>query len=384
MQGYRSIISGSLAVLAAVAVAGCASHTPAAQAPAPATTPPPATAATSAPPPAPSTAPLPVKKSAPVRYVVKKGDTLWSIAGHFFSNPWLWPEVWYENHYIDNPHLIYPGDVITLSGGALTISRGGTVVRSTMPFHQLKPSIQRTSLAEAIPTIPYDEISDLLSKPRVMTAEQYAQAPYVLRTVDGQLLAFAPSKVYVRGKKLKGAGDGATYAVVREEKPLYDAHTHDLLGYEVIYLGRGNLVAGGDPATFKLTASTQEIQPGNRLVPVDTGTVPAQFPLLTPHSQVQGQIIDVIGGLGEVGQYQVVVLDRGASNGLKMGDVLRAERTGSRINDRYAQGSMSHQIKLPNEDIGQLVVFRVFKRVSFALVMHATHPVSIGDTVTAP
>lgn len=384
MQGYRSIISGSLAVLAAIAVAGCASHTPATRAPAPATTPPPATAAAPTPPPAPSTAPLPVKKTAPVRYVVKKGDTLWSIAGHFFSNPWLWPEVWYENHYIDNPHLIYPGDVITLSGGALTISRGGTVVRSTTPFHQLKPRIRRTPLSEAIPTIPYDEISDLLSKPRVMTAEQYAQAPYVLRTVDGQLLAFAPNKVYVRGKKLKGAGNGATYAVVRKEKPLYDAHTHHLLGYEVLYLGRGNLVAGGDPATLKLTASTQEIQPGNRLVPVDTGTVPAQFPLLTPNSGVKGEIIDVIGGLGEVGQYQVVVLDRGSSDGLKMGDVLRAERTGSRINDRYAQGSMSHQIKLPNEDIGQLVVFRVFKRVSYALVMQATHPISIGNTVTAP
>jgi len=384
MQGYRSIISGSLAVLATVLVAGCASHPPATSTPAPATAPPPATAAAPAQPPAPNTAPLPVKKTAPVRYVVQKGDTLWSIAAHFFSSPWLWPEVWYENHYIQDPHLIYPGDVITLNGGALTISRGGTVVRSTAPFHQLKPQIQRTSLAQAVPTIPYDEISVLLSKPRVMTAKQYEQAPYVLRTTDGQLLAAAPQRVYVRGEKLRKAGAGASYAVVQKDKPLYDAQTHDLLGYEVLYLGRGNLVSGGDPATLKLTASTREIRAGNRLVPVDTGSVPAQFPLLTPRVQIKGTIIDVIGGLGEVGQYQVVVLDRGSRNQLEMGDVLRVERTGTSINDPYAQDNMNHQVKLPNEGIGQLVIFRIFPRVSFALVMSATRPVGIGDTVTTP
>ncbi|MGH8126992.1 MAG: LysM peptidoglycan-binding domain-containing protein [Gammaproteobacteria bacterium] len=382
MQGYRSIISGSLAVLATVAVAGCASHPPATPAPAPASTPPAATAP--APAPTPSTAPLPVKQTAPVRYVVKPGDTLWSISTQFFSSPWLWPEVWYENHYIQNPHLIYPGDIITLNGGALTISRNGTVVRSTSPFRQLQPQIQHTSLAQAIPTIPYDEISDLLSKPRVMTADQYKQAPYILSTVDGQLLAAAPNSVYVRGKKLQNAGPGDTYAVVNKEKALHDPHTHELLGYEVLYLGRGKLIAGGDPSTLKLTASTQEIHPGNRLVPVDTGAVPAQFPLLTPKTQINGQIIDVVGGLHRVGQYQVVVLDRGSKNQLETGDVLNVERPGTRVHDPYAQSGMSSHVKLPGEQVGEVVVFRVFPRVAFALVMHATRPLGIGDTVTNP
>lgn len=382
MQGYHSIISGSLAVLATVIVAGCASHQPATPATAPATTPPPASSP--APAPKPGTVPLPVKRTAPLRYTVEPGDTLWSISAHFFSSPWLWPEVWYENQYIQNPHLIYPGDVITLSDGALTISRGGTVVRSTAPFRQLKPQIQRTSLAKAIPTIPYDQISDLLSKPRVMTADQYRQAPYVLSTVGGQLLAAAPDSVYVRGKKLRHAGVGSTYAVVNKEKPLYDLHTHQLLGYEVLYLGRGKLTSGGDPATLKLTASTQEIHPGNRLVPVDTGTLSAQFPLLTPKAPINGQIISVVGGLRQVGQYQVVVLDRGSKNQLEIGDVLSAQRTGGHIYDPYTQGNMKHEVKLPNRKIGQLVVFRVFPRVAFALVMHATQPVSIGDTVTKP
>lgn len=384
MQGYRSIVSGSLAILAATLVVGCASHGPAAPAPIPApaktspsmTAPAPATAA--------KTAPLPVKKTAPVRYVVKPGDTLWSISAHFFSSPWQWPEVWYENHYIRNPHLIYPGDVITLSGGALTISRNGTVVRSTLPFRQLKPRIRRTSLAQAVPTIPYDKISDLLSKPRVMTAHQYAQSPYVLQTVRGQLLAAAPDSVYVRGKKLQGAAVGDSYAVVVKQKALHDPHTHNLLGYEVLYLGRGNLVADGDPGTLKLTASTQEIHPGDRLVPIDTGSVPAQFPLLTPKAPINGEIIDVVGGLHQVGQYQVVVLDRGSKNQLEIGDVLNVQRPGTGVDDPYAQGGMSSTVKLPSEQVGELVVFRVFPRAAFALVMHATRPLGVGDRVTNP
>jgi len=382
MQGYRSILSGSITMAATVLLAACASH----KAPPPPAPPPPATTAApaTAPAPAPTTAPLPVKKTAPVRYVVKKGDTLWSISAHFFSNPWLWPEVWYENHYISDPHLIYPGDVITLKGGALTVSRNGTVVKSTLPFRQLKPHITRTPLSKAIPTIPYDEISDLLSKPRVMTAKQYDKAPYVLRSVNGQMLAAAPDSVYVRGTELKDVDIGANFAVVNKEKPLRDPKDDTLLGYEVLYMGRGQVVALGDPATLKLTASTQEITPGNRLVDIDHGTTPAQFPLLTPKSRIDGQIIDVIGGLGEVGQYQVVVLDRGSRDQLEMGDVLGIERTGKRIQDPYAQAKMSHQVMLPDQHIGELVVFRVFDRVSFALVMHATHPVSIGNTVTNP
>ncbi len=382
MQGYRSILSGSIATAATVLLAACASH----KAPPPPAPPPPATtsAPATAPAPAPKTAPLPVKQTAPVRYVVKKGDTLWSISAHFFSSPWLWPEVWYENHYIANPHLIYPGDVITLKGGALTVSRNGTVVKSTLPFHQLKPQITRTPLGKAIPTIPYDEISDLLSKPRVMTAKAYDKAPYILRSVNGQMLAAAPDSVYVRGTGLKDTNTGANFAVVRKEKPLYDPKDRTLLGYEVLYMGHGRITATGDPSILKLTESTQEINPGNRLVKIESGTIPAQFPLLTPKSKINGQIIDVIGGMGQVGQYQVVVLDRGSREHLEMGDVLAIERTGKRVNDPYAQAEMSHEVMLPNQHIGQLVVFRVFDRVSFALVMHATQPVSIGNTVTNP
>jgi len=334
---------------------------------------------------------MPVKKSAPVRYVVKKGDTLWSISRHFFDSPWLWPEVWYENPAIHNPHLIYPGDVITLTnvGGKpeLTVRRGGNIVRTTSPAlreHMLKPKVQRTALAKAVPTIPYDAISSLLSKPRVMSAKDYARAPYVLRPVDGRMLAAAPNPVYVRGIAKSDDDTGNAFAVVRKRKPLHDPKTGKLLGFEVIYLGRGVITATGDPSTLKLQHSTQEISGGDRLVPVDTGVVPAQFPLLTPRTSIKGQVIDVVGGMEQVGQYQVIVLDRGEKAGLKTGDVLAVRKPGNTVDDPYAHGSLSGDVKLPSRRVGEAVVFRTFSEVSFALVMRATQPVRTGYSVTNP
>lgn len=386
MQGFRSLVYGS-AALAAAGLAGCASHAPAPR-PAP---PPPATAPAPATMPAPAPRPLPVSRAAPFRYTVKVGDTLWGISSRFFDSPWLWPEVWYENPWIKNPHLIYPGDVITLTteGGrpVLTVTRGSTIVRTTSPTmreRMLKPRVQRTPIEQAVPTIPYDEIAVLLSKPRVMSASQYDKAPYVLRPVGGRLLAAAPNSVYVRGLKKGENMVGVTFAVVNKKNPLYDPHTHRLLGYEVIYLGRGVVTASGDPATLKLQASTQEITAGNRLVSAETGTVPAQFPLLTPQKKVDGEIIDVIAGLNEVGQYQVVVLDRGGEAGLERGDVLAVMRKGGTVQDPYAHGKLSRDVKLPHQRTGELVVFRVFPEVSYALVMQATQPVRIGNLVTNP
>ncbi len=388
MQGFRALIYGSAAIAAAT-LAGCASRTPSpappppppATAPAPATTPP---AATTPP-------PLPVRHPAPFRYTVKKGDTLWGISQHFFDSPWLWPEVWYENPWIHNPHLIYPGDVITLTtvGGrpVLTIMRGSTVVRSTSPAmkeRMLKPQIVRTPLEQAVPTIPYEEIATLLSKPRVMGASQYHDAAYVLRPIDGRMLAAAPSSIYVRGISPGNDTVGTDFALVRKHKELRDPVTGDVLGYEVLYLGRGIITATGDPSTLKLKASTREIVPGDRLVPIESGVVPAQFPLLTPKSAIKGEIIDVIGGLREVGQYQVVVLDRGSQNGLKTGDVLAVMRPGKRVHDPYARGSLSSSVSLPEQRTGELVVFRTFPRASYALVMRATQPVRIGYHIANP
>ncbi len=384
MQNLRWSVSSLIAV-ATLALAACASPPPPA-APAPAATMS-APAAASAPGPAAQPVPVP-REQAPVRYTVRRGDTLWGISSRFFENPWLWPEIWYENPYIFNPHLIYPGDVITLgyaNGHAtLTISRNGTTVATTIPgTRMLRPQIERTPLDEAVPTIPYDAISALLSKPRVMSATNYATAPYVLRPADDQLLAAAPGLIYARGL---GADDqpGTGYAVVRKENELKDPASGRTLGYDVLYLGQAQVTVSGDPSTLRLQTSTREVRGGDRLVALDTGVVPSQFPLLTPKTRVHAAIIDVIGGLAEVGQYQVVVLDRGTRGGLETGDVLAIYTHGKNVSDPYAHADLSSKVRLPDRRSGELVVFRAFPEISYALVMRALRPIKIGDITTNP
>lgn len=394
MLGYRPPASRLAAIaVAAVALAGCASsrHSCVQQAvPLPAA-PVPSTAGAAT---APATAPMPapVREHAPFRYVVKPGDTLWGISERFLRSPWLWPEIWYENPYIANPHLIYPGDVITLSyengQPVLSISRNGVLVATTsagLRTRFVKPEVQRTPLAHAIPTIPYDEIAALLSKPRVMSAEAYQNAPYVLQPASKeQLVTSAPYSIYARGIPADQDQTGTQFAVVQKVKELTDPSGWCTLGYEVGYLGQATITASGDPTTLKLNSSTQEVAAGDRLVAPETGLVPSQFPLLTPKVVVDADIIDVVGGLGLVGQYQVVVLDRGSQSGLVVGNVLAAYQRGGTVNDARAHGKLSPSVTLPNRRSGELVVFRVFPQVSFALVMSAVRPISINDIATNP
>lgn len=379
------------AVLAAtVTLAACASRPPPAapSAPVPASAP---TANQAAP--ASQSAPQPLaklRKKAPIRYVVKPGDTLWGIASRFFSAPWLWPEIWYENPYIKNPHRIYPGEIIKLSylhGRPVlsVVTQCGTTVKTTAGgTRMLRPCIERTPLGKAVPTIPYDAIAALLSKPRVMDLASYRKAPYVLRPADGEPLAAAPGEVYARGFAPGKSAAGTKYAVVQKTKKLSDPKSGRTLGYEVLYLGLAQVKRGGDPATLDLLKSNRGIEAGNRLVPVESGIVPAQFPLLTPKTTIKADIIDVIGGLSEVGQYQVVVLDRGKHAGLETGDVLALYTHGKSVQDPNARGKLSSSVRLPDRRSGELVVFRSFPNISYGLVMRALRPIRIGNIATNP
>lgn len=331
-----------------------------------------------------------IKKSAPFRYIVEKGDTLWGIATKFLRDPWDWPYIWYENPYIKDPHLIFPGDVITLANlhgqEVMSIYRGGTLVATTskaLSYKMLRPKIQRTSLAQAIPSIPYQDIAPLILKFRVMRSKAYYRTPYVLHIV-GRLIAASPDIVYARGISPKQDKSGATFALVRKVKVLYNPRSHQRLGYEVAYLGRAVVTHAGDPSTLRVTRSVQEIKPGDRLVTVQGGIIPDKIPLLKPRGKIHGQVISVIGGDYRVGQYQSVILDQGSSQGVRIGDVLTTYRHGRWVNDPYAHGKLSDQVRLPRQATGQIIVYRVYPQVSYALVMHAHRSVMIGNTVGNP
>jgi hypothetical protein len=315
----------------------------------------------------------------PTRYTVVRGDTLWDIAGRFLREPWLWPEVWHVNPQIKNPHLIYPGDVISLTYAdgrpLLSLSRGSHNVR-------LSPSVRSTPLDGAIPSIPIDAIHQFLSRPYVVGKQDLDAAPYIVAHGNEHLIGGAGNRIYVRGIGMD-APPGQRFDILRLGDAYKDAESGEVLGYEGLYIGDARLETAGDPATLELVSTAQETLKGDRLIPVAKDTPLTTFFPSAPDRPVHGSIIAVLGGVTQIGQYQVVVLDRGEQDGLEKGTVLAIDERGETIKDAITPNPWD-KIKLPDELAGHLMVFRTFPRVSFALVMDATRAIHVRDHVRNP
>ncbi len=342
---------------------------------------------------APAPAPAPVdtsgmlKPGAPMHYTVKRGDTLWGIASMYLKDPWLWPEVWIINPQIPNPHLIYPGDTLALAFGAdgrpqVSVAQAGAA--------RLEPRLRSTPLETAIPTIPYSAIASFLSRPTVMTAEQIRHAPYVLAFRDRHEIAGSGNEVYVRDLT---AGENARFAVVHVATPLRDPDDGKVVGYEGIYTATALVQHSGDPAKALLIDPARETLRGDRLLSTDSSDTPINFALRAPAGPVRGRIIDVVGGVDLVGQYEVVVINRGKRHGLEPGNVLAVDQAGDVVRDLYRGGgnigstvgtAFASKVRLPDERSGTLLVFKVFDRVSYGLIVGASDTIHVADVVRNP
>lgn len=322
---------------------------------------------------------------APERYVVKKGDTLWDISTMFLKDPWLWPEIWYTNPQIENPHLIYPGDIISIfwrdGRPHLQLTREGEVYQTTLPITRLSPQVRTTPLAAAIPTIPIDAIRPFLSHPRIVDKDEYEALPYVLRSRDGRLLSGASDVVYVRGIE---TGDPLRYHLIRLGDEYVDPETGDTLGFEAVEVGQGIVREHGDPALVFLEASQREALKGDRLVPVGELEFDTNFLPTAPDVQIEGQIIDVVDGVSQIGQYQIVTINRGASAGLDVGDVLAVYQRGDVVKDDIGGGWLGDSVRLPDQRAGTVLVFRVFDEIAYGLVMNATSEIHVLDMLRNP
>ena len=377
------------ALCLAILLAACAS-TPKKPQPAAPAAPPPAAPVSqqAAPPPAPVMQP-----EAPRRYVVKKGDTLWGIASMYLRDPWLWPDIWYANPTVKNPHLIYPGDVLMLGyingRPVLSVERNGQVVNEaaapapapSLPVEKLEPQIRYSPLAEAIPSIPLATIRQFLSNTRVVSKDEFRDAGYLLRSLDGRPAIGVGGEIYARGLKPL---QGDRYDLYRLGGKYVDPGNGDTLGYQATYIGEGQVERWGDPSKVLLIATSQEAYAGDRLLPVTTQQLSQNFMPHDPAKKVAGDIIAVLGGVSQIGQYQVVVLDRGSDTGLDPGTVLGIYRKGEKVADPYSFDGLSGSVKLPEERSGTLMVFRTFPKVSYALVMQARREIHILDVVHNP
>jgi len=327
---------------------------------------------------------IPLAPNAPDSYVVKRGDTLWGIAKVFLRDPWYWPEIWQVNPQVHNPHLIYPGDTLRLvfiDGRPQILLQRGDEAR-------VEPRVRSEPLETAITTIPYATVAAFMSKPSVLDQNQIKNAPYVLATRDLHVVMAEGNTLYARG--FTGPVEsGAHYNVVRVGEKLIDPDDKRLLGYNGIFTGAAHVTRDGPTVSLIMTESALETRAGDKLLPGGVD-VPLDFIPSPPRVQTNGRIIAVSDGVTIIGQYYVVVINRGARDGLAPGNVLAVYDTGPIVDDTDKKGFfntdrfLTKNVQLPSERTGTFMVFKTFDNISYGLIMEATDLIRVGDKIQSP
>jgi hypothetical protein len=319
---------------------------------------------------------IPVAPDAPARYVVQPGDTLWDISSKFLTDPWYWPEIWHINPQVANPHLIYPGDELALTWvdgrPQVTVASGGPM--------RLSPRVRSNPLSESIHSIPYERIAAFMQRPAVLTTDQVEGAPYVAAARDERLISSVGNDVYVR--RLSDGSLGNRYSIYHVGDELRDPDDGDVLGYQGLYAGEGNLTRLGPPATMRVVDSSRETLEGDIVLPVAIEPK-LDFVPRAPGEQVEGRIMSVIDDRTVVADYDVVIINRGASHGLEPGHVLEVWEAGEEVLDKtpYAE---SRKVQLPNERNGLAMIFKAYDRISYGLMWRSDREVRVGDWVRSP
>ncbi len=320
----------------------------------------------------------PMKNGHPDDYTVVRGDTLWDISNTFLNTPWLWPEIWHANPQIENPHLIYPGDVISLvyidGKPRLTVSSRGEASRTI----KLGPKVRSTPMDSVIPSIPLDKINGLLKRSRVVDKpEDLTKAPYVVAAAQERVISGLGDQIYARGDF---DATTAAYGVYRRGELIVDPETGEVLGVMAIDLGAADVKQlQGDVATLTLTRSESEILAGDRLLASEERRLDSTFFPSAPDTQINGEILAISGGISQIGQFDSVLINRGERDGIESGNILAINRSLTVLD-----AEKKHKITLPEHKVGILMVYRTFEKVSFGLILETQEPLLVGDKLENP
>ena len=339
-------------------------------------------------------APVPrINPNAPLSYVVKRGDTLWGIATMYLRDPWDWPEVWYINPNIRNPHLIYPGDKLALAYDGNGRPQIRLVEASAL---RLEPRLRSTPITAAIPTIPYASIAAFLERPTVLTKKEVRQAAHIVAFRNDHVIAGSDHVIYIRGL---GPVEHPRYSVVHISERLRDPDNGHVLGYLGIYTATALISQPvTNPVRAVLIDTARETLLGDKLISSEV-QAPLNLEPRAPATQVNGRVVWIVGDTGVsdlAGQYDIVVLNRGSDAGLEPGNVLEVDTAGEVVHDTYSGyggvlrhlGSMgtslAPRVRLPNERAGTLLVFKTYPKLSFGLIVGASDTIKVGDVVHNP
>ncbi len=315
-----------------------------------------------------------IKPGHPDQYTVKKEDTLWDIASQFLENPGQWPLLWENNTKIENPDLVYAGDTLYFSiiDGKPQLSRHRIA--------DLKPRIRTSSIVESTKIIPTDAISQFLISPKIVDHKELAESPYVIGFAGEHIVAGAGDRIYVKSII---APESLSYTIYREGEVYISPESHEVLGYEAQYVADATIEKAGDPATLSIIKSNREILKGERLMVSDKGELALNYFPHPPEKLISGSIISVLDGVSQIGQHNIVVIDKGLADGLETGHTLDIYQRGKLIADTYSE-EKDKAVRLPDELAGLLMVFRPFERLSYALVIEATQAIHLLDRVQTP
>jgi len=325
-------------------------------------------AAEPAPAPEPAAAGPEFRASAPERYVVQEGDTLWDIANVFLRDPWYWSEIWLVNPQVRNPHLIYPGDVLSIY---FVGDRPGVMI-------ELAPRVRIEALDDE--PFPISALQPFMFRARVVDEETLEQAPYIVAAQDERVIFGPDDRVYVRNAPDAQRWD--LYQLVRRDRMLIDPDTREELGVATIPVGEAEVVRGGEIATVILRDGQREAVRGDRLIGFDDDQ-DLLFDISRPPPGLEGTVIMLFDAITQIGTLQTAVINRGEREGIRNGQVFAVWEAGRVARDPVS-GTGNDMVQLPEEEIGNLMVFRTFDKVSYALVIKSIRPIREGFKVRHP
>jgi hypothetical protein len=347
---------------------------------------------------------LKMNNDAPKTYVVEKGDTLWDISAVFLQQPWLWPKLWRLNPEINNPHLIYPGDVLKLvlneQGEPMLVVVDDKSLEKAKASYKWSPSLRKQIKDDsAIPLLPLEVIAPYLQYEHLFTAEELVKLPHVIGSDEGYRMTIDGLKVYVNSD----LDLAKTYAIYAKSEELFDPETFESIGFYMNLTGTAQVLRVGDmankePSTLRVTSAKREIHAGNYVVPVHDGQLlPSVFSMRAADASLRGSIIKATSDNREFGKFEVVMINRGSEHQVSTGDVMAIKRTSPAVVET-ANGpvytidasrwnrmlSAEGDYKMPEEKLGEIIVFKVYQQASMALILNTQKPARLQDLITAP